>query len=620
MKKILTILALVISAHAFGAEIWVSPTGNDANPGTSEKPLATVQRAMRMAREWRRLNNPWVKGGIQIMVADGVYRFEEPLLVRPEDSGTADSPTTIMAAVNAKPVFSGGVNVTGWKKASGNIVGLPSEAKGKVWVADAPTAGGRYFDFRQMWVNGVKATRASSFNDGTLDRILSVDKENQYLYIPNPKTALSKASNLELVIHQWWAVAFLRVKGVESINGQTRLSFYQPESRIEFEHPWPAPFIDEKKEYNGNSAFFFTNAIELLNSAGEWFYDQQTQKIYYWPRQNEDLAKADVVVPYLETIVNVAGQPDAQVSYVNFNGISFEHATWLRPSQAGHVPLQAGFYLLDAYHLEVPGLPDKAGLENQGWVGRQSAGVTASYANNMSFNNCTFQHMAGTGIDLVKGTSHNRIENCTVQDIGGTGIQVGFFGDETYEAHYPYNPADEREVCRFETITNNLVTDCTNEDWGCVGIGVGFAHDIQITHNEVSHVNYSGISLGWGWTKTVTCMKNNLVQANYIHHFAKQLYDVGGVYTLGAQPNTEISLNRIENLEKAVYAHIPNHHQYIYFDEGSSYIRAIDNWTERDKFFTNTNGPGTEWRNNGPQVSEEIKNAAGRLNAEAPRR
>jgi len=106
-------------------------------------------------------------------------------------------------------------------------------------------------------------------------------------------------------------------------------------------------------------------------------------------------------------------------------------------------------------------------------------------------------------------------------------------------------------------------------------------------------------------------MKNNRVHANYIHHFAKMMYDVGGVYTLSAQPNTEISENRIEHLKKAPYAHIPEHYQYIYFDEGSSYIRAVNNWTEKDKFFSNTPGPGNEWINNGPQVDVAIKEKAG---------
>jgi hypothetical protein len=89
------------------------------------------------------------------------------------------------------------------------------------------------------------------------------------------------------------------------------------------------------------------------------------------------------------------------------------------------------------------------------------------------------------------------------------------------------------------------------------------------------------------------------------------MYDVGGVYTLSAQPNTEISENSIHDLEKAPYAHDPNHYQYIYFDEGSSYIRSRNNWTEVDKFFSNTPGPGNEWINNGPQVADSVKINAG---------
>ena len=80
---------------------------------------------------------------------------------------------------------------------------------------------------------------------------------------------------------------------------------------------------------------------------------------------------------------------------------------------------------------------------------------------------------------------------------------------------------------------------------------------------------------------------------------------------LSAQPNTEISRNAIGDLVKAPYAHDPNHYQYIYFDEGSSFIRAVDNWTEKDKFFSNSPGPGNEWINNGPQVPDSIRRNAG---------
>lgn len=607
----LLLVLLLSGLNLQAADIWVSPDGSDLNPGTRDEPLATLHMAFRKARELRRLSDPSIKEGVRIILRGGQYQLREPVVIRPEDSGTPESPTTVMAAEGERPLLSGGVRVEHWKKVQETIPGLPAAAAGKVWEAPIPMEWGTPLLFRQLWVGDRKALRASSLGDGELDRILSVNNEREEMWIPAPDAALAEAPRLELVIHQWWAIANLRVRSLEVDGDKAMVRFLQPESRIEFEHPWPAPFIDSENKYNGNSAFYFANAIELLNQPGEWYADYTAGRIYYWPRENEDMEQVSVVAPRLETLVDIQGTLDMPVSHLLFTGIEFQHTTWTRPSELGHVPLQAGMFLLDAYKLREPGTPDKAGLENQAWIGRQPAGVELRAARHIRFESCSFRHMAATGLDFAEAVQQSSVEGSLFEDIGGTGIQAGFFGDAAFEAHLPYDPADERELCQDLRIANNLVTDCTNEDWGCVGIGVGYARDITIEHNEISHVNYSGISLGWGWTRTISSMRNNRIHANYIHHFARQMYDVGGIYTLSAQPNTEISENRIEDLLKAPYAHIPDHYQYIYFDEGSSYIRALNNWTEADKFFSNSPGPGNHWENNGPQVSEEIKNAAG---------
>ncbi len=615
MVKKIKILGLVIlfalSVFTGNAkEIWVSTNGNDNNPGTQDKPMATLLMAQRKARELRRLKDPTINEGIQIILKGGTYFLEETLFFRPEDSGNHSSITTIQAAPDERPVLSSGVQMKGWSKAK-YVKDLPMASKGKVWVCDAPRVGGRYLEFRQLWVNGVKANRASTIGDGLLPRILSVDKANEELRIPKPNFTMDEIKQLEFVIHQWWAIANLRVKSIREAGDSAFVSFHQPESRIEFEHPWPAPFIDVEKNQNGNSAFYFINAIQLLNQPGEWYEDIDNGKVYYWPREGENLSTASVIAPSLETLVRIDGTLDNPASYIAFKDIAFEHTTWMRPSRAGHVPLQAGFYLLDAYGLKIPGTPDKASLENQAWLGRQPAGVSVSDATKIKFEGCSFKHMAATGLDFVSGASYCKVEACIFKDISGTGVQSGFFGDNAFEAHLPYNPSDEREVCHHILISNNFITDCTNEDWGCVGIGIGFASDIHILHNEISDINYSGISVGWGWTPTLSVQRNNKVDGNYIHHFAKNMYDVGGVYTLSLQPKMEITNNRIEDLEKAPYTHDPNHYQYVYLDERSSYVKIKDNWTEKDKFFSNTPGPGNEWINNGPQVSDSIKNAAG---------
>jgi hypothetical protein len=106
-------------------------------------------------------------------------------------------------------------------------------------------------------------------------------------------------------------------------------------------------------------------------------------------------------------------------------------------------------------------------------------------------------------------------------------------------------------------------------------------------------------------------MKDNLVFRNKIQHYAKHVYDVAGIYTLGAQPGTVISQNYIFDIYHPTYVHDPNHWFYLYTDEGSSYIRVTTNWTESEKYLQNANGPGNVWDNNGPMVNDSIKRNAG---------
>jgi hypothetical protein len=614
INKSFFILAIVCILPLMGmSQIFVSTNGSDTNPGTTTQPKASLHAALRQAREMRRLYDPAVKDGIHIIVKGGTYQLQEPVFIRPEDAGTPESPLFIEAAPGEQPVFSGGVTVNGWKKVTATVPGLPAVANGKVWVADAPLVSGAVIDFRQLYVNGKKAIRARDRDADSMNRILSWDHKAEQCWIRVPKTAsLVNAARLEMVIHQWWAIAVLRIKKIAIQGDSACLSFYQPESHIQNEHPWPAPWISKQ---TGNSAFYLTNAVQFLNTPGEWFLDKQQRKLYYWPLPGEDMTKAEVMAPYLETLLRVEGTIDNTVSNVHIKGLAFQYSTWLRPSQQGHVPLQAGMYMLDAYKLKTPGTPDKAGLENQAWIGRQPAAVQLTYVSNTSFADCGFAHLGATGIDYIKGSDKDSITGCLFHDISGTAIQTGTFSEEPFETHLPFTPADERVLCRNLTISNNYILNAANEDWGCTGISAGYVQGININHNELSDLPYSGICVGWGWTKSMNAMRNNRIRSNYIHHYAKHMYDVAGIYTLSAQPGSIISENRIDSIYKAPYAHIPTHWFYLYTDEGSAYFTVKDNWCPAEKFLQNANGPGNDWQNNGPQVADSIKHKAGLLPA-----
>ena len=579
-RRFLTAIAVAFVAATMVRAVEITVTPGDYS----------IEKALQQAREERRLNDA---DSVIIRLQEGTYRLCQPVVVRPEDNGTR-------FVADGKAVVSGGVRVTGWKKS------------GKLYVADVPSFNGRQLEFRQMWVNGVKAIRARDVDDfEDMYRIRSVDKEKETLYVPADAVRnISNVDGVEMVLHEMWCVAVLRIKSIDIQGDSAAVTFHQPESHIHFMHPWPSPMVTTDGH---NSAFYITNARVLLDSPGEWYLDSKASKLYYMPRDGEQMSTADVEVPAVETLLQVEGTPDSPVSDITFSGITFSYSTWMRPSISGHAPLQAGMYMTEAYKLrpkEVRPNGDHK-LDNQGWVGRPAAAVSVDCADNVLFSNCTFEHLASTALDFGTFVHGGGADRCVVTDVGGNGILAGSFGPESHEAHLPYDPADRRETCYGLKITNNLVTDVANEDWGCVGIGAGFVRNIQICHNEVSEVSYTGISVGWGWNRQVCSMADNHVCHNQIYHYAKHMYDTAGIYTLGAQPHSFIEENVVRDIYSPGYAHDPNHWFYLYTDEGSSFITVRNNWTPSEKFLKNANGPGNTWENNGPEVADSIVANAG---------
>ena len=607
MKKLfLTAICILCSHWLLAGEIWISPKGSDFNNGTRQSPKATLTSALRQAREWRRTEDNRIQGGITIYMEGGTYAFHEPVFIRPEDSGTKESPTIIRSVGDEKVILSGGISINGWKK------------QGKVWVADVPVFNGRPLDFRQLWVNGKKAVRARDVEDfEKMNRICSVDEKNEILYVPvvSIRRLIDNKGNLkakyaEMVLHQMWCVANLRIRSVEVQGDSAAIRFHQPESRIQFEHPWPRPMVTTDGH---NSAFYLTNARELQDVPGEWYHDIDARKVYYYPREGEKMQEAEVIVPAVETLVRVEGTLDRPVRHIRFEKITFSYTTWMRPSEKGHVPLQAGMYLTDGYRIEPKMQRDYLNhpLDNQGWLGRPAAAVRVVAARQIDFERCRFEHLGSTGLDYEEAVQGGVVRGCLFLDIAGNGLLVGSFSPAAHETHLPYDPADRREVCTQQQINNCYFTEIGNEDWGCLAIAAGYVGDVNIEHNEISEVPYSGISLGWGWTQTVNCMRNNRVHANLIHHYAKHMYDVAGIYTLGSQPKSYVTENCVHSIYKPGYVHDPNHWFYLYTDEGSSFITVRDNWTEGEKYLQNANGPGNVWENNGPKVDSVIRERAG---------
>lgn len=571
---------------------YVSPTGSDTAMGDALHPLKSISFGFRKIREYRRLH-PTEKGDHQLILQQGIHTLSEPIFLRPEDSGTPDSKTIVTTEASAIPIISGAVEIKHWKQDSNK----------RLWVADVSGLP----SFRQLWVNDQKAIRAQDAHGDSLFRIYSWNKKDHTVKISSKslKHVVHK-DGLELFIHQWWAIANLRISSYK-INGDTaEIWFKSPEERIQSEHPWPAPWISQA---TGNSAYTLVNDIRFLDEPGEWYHDVQQKKLFYYPRKGEQSITA--YVPILENLVVIQGDVDEPVKNIEWQGITFSYATWNKPSVRGHVPHQIGMHMVDAYRLKPVGTPYKPGLDNVAWVDRPAAAIDIAYASGISFTNCVIKHVGSTGIDFHKGVKQSYFNNGLLKDVGGNGILSGIFSPIDHEIHKPFNPKDQRDVNVDILIENNLLSNIANEDWSCVGIALGFQKKARVLHNEIEQVSYTGISMGWGWNPDDNPNQDNQVLYNAIHHYGKHNYDCAGIYNLGKQKNGLIAYNYIDSIYKARYAHLPTHWFYLYADEGSSDLTLKQNWTPTTKYLQNANGPNNSWIQNGPAVADSIKSFAG---------
>ena len=583
MKQLLLIFALLYGLNIQASDIYVA-LGQSIGDA--------VRQAREMVRKGEATN-------VTIHLEPGIHRITETITLRPEDSG--------LTIEGNGAIISGGISVNVWK------------TQGQLYVAEIPDFNGRPVDFRQLWVNQEKAIRANNVNENweNMPRILTYDKQNQILWIPKKaveKIVKSKSSNskyLEMVLHEMWCTSNLRIKALNVHGDSVAVTFHDPEAKLQFEHPWPSPMTPNTGH---PSPFYLTNSRALVDWPGEWYHDILSHKLYYYPRDREGIGREAfaAVYPVIPTLFEIVGTPDRPVHDITFKGVTFSHTTWMRPSEKGHVPLQAGMYLTEAYKLR-PQIdrPNNHKLDNQGWLGRADAAVEVRYAENVNFDGCRFEHLGGSGLDYVIGCNGGTVTHSTFKDIAMNGFVCGSFSPEGLETHLPYSPTDVREVCTKQEVSNCEFSNVSNEDWGCVAICAGYVSGINIEHNTIHDVSYTGISLGWGWNRDLVCMKDNKVHANLIYNYAQHMYDCAGIYTLGNQPGTVISENVVRDIAKPSYVHDPNHWFYLYTDEGSSNITLRDNWTPSDKFLKNANGPGNVWENNGSQVSDDIKRRAG---------
>ena len=579
---------LLVCAFTAVAQIYVSPSGDDANPGTSARPIRTLAHA----RDLARARNAHMTADLAVYLSSGTYRLTEPLLLDARDSGSGGhSVIWTSAAPDQFPIISGAVRITGWK--------LVDQAR-NLWSAPAPA---QLRNSRQLYVDGVRAPRAR----GRLP-VAVTPNETGYTTSSAAMANWRNASDIEFVYTGGNSIWSEHSEGLgswteprcpmASINGSA-ITMAQPcwnnsTRRIMLPPPATRTVNLVGPASIGKQPAYVENAFELLGSAGQWYFDRAARTIYYVPRSGENLATADVEVPVLESLISGEGTASAPIHHIVFSGIQFSYATYLRPSSPeGFSEIQANYTLTGPHAWQTQGLCELApnGECPYGAWTKMPGNVSLRYSHDVTFRDDAFLHLGAAGLDLGDGAQSDTVEGCAFTDISGNAVELGAV--DKPQAGGP-------GITRDNKIRDNHIWNIGAEFRGGIGIVVGYAQRTAVEHNQIDHTPYAAISMGWGgWLDKIqkagvsNYSENNRVANNRIFNFMLVLADGGGIYTQGL---TGPDLKSGEKVTGNMVTEQFGSGHGIYTDNGSCNITVegnvmfhtnFDNWGSRHKDYYN---------------------------------
>lgn len=530
-----------INTAEFRSEIYIDgENGSDSGDGTLESPYKTIE----YARDVIRTFNKEMEADINVYLRGGNYEITEPIQFTKSDSGTNGYKVIWQNYQDEEPFIRGPKVIEGWSlyDAEKNIY----SAK-----ADGP------IETRSLYVNGERAVRAKS-NTG----LSNAERTDEGLITTDTFLASWKnPSDIEMVFAQNWT---LPRQGVDNIkigdDGRCYITMKQP--------GWNSAI--NKGQTSATTPWYYENAFELLDEPGEWYLDRSTYTFYYMPRLGEDMSTAEIVAPTLEELMSVRGDSeDEPVENIEFHGLQFGYSTWLRPNSEWGVS--------DAQNGHIRDSSPKPNGTTGDWL--PPAAVNVQYGHGITFDSCVFSKIGLNALQLIDG-----IQGCTVNgnlfyDISSGCVNLG----EPYtDSVNNYNPTEEKYLIKDNKITNNYMHDVCKEYMSAAAISAGFPQDTLISHNEIFHIPYSGMHLGYGWVSiTTSAIKNFDVTHNYIHDlFYTKLYDGGGIYTIGPTSATEEDPNML------AYNYITdmnNDGGPIYNDQGSTYYKVYKNVMDQSR-------------------------------------
>ncbi|MGM0407485.1 MAG: right-handed parallel beta-helix repeat-containing protein [Bacteroidota bacterium] len=472
-----TVLFIFFAFFSNATNYYVSNSGNDSYPGTSERlPWKTISK----------VNASTFKEGDQILFKRG-DTFYGSLTIR--NSGTSGNLITYGAyGTGDKPIITGYTELTSWTDEGGNIYSTsltPGFYLNNVAINDTIRDMGRYPNTGWLVIDSHDGSTSITDNNltGSWTDAEAVIRKNKWII---DRSEITDGETTTLTIASYEAGDLV------------------------------APGNATYSSTDGNG-YFIQKSLATLDTLGEWFHDETTDKLYVYSNDEPTNVKASTI----QNLISMNSK-----SNITFDNLTFEGGNSLLLSIAStcsDIQFNDCTFQMGGY----------------GMYG---------YATDVDFNNCNFSNMAAKGIGSY-GNNVN-VKGCSFENIGiHPGLMWSGAGGNALTM------AGAGDTIQYNTFTN-----------------IGFNAIAFSKRNTVVKYNYidrfcfikddgAGIYFGYGGTSDGSIISNNIV-INGIGAVAgaegnNSIPLAAGIYGDNETDNVDIYNNTVSETSRGIFLNGP---------------------------------------------------------------
>ena len=510
-------------------DIVVAPYGDDSNEGTVDAPIATLEKAKELVKTIN-TDEP-----ITVWFREGTYFIYNTVNFTAEDKGNV----LYRSYPDEKVEFTGAKAISDWSETTINGV--------NAFVTDVKINSDNDY-FRSLFKGNKRLSRSNYPKTGVFkvaaeplddEKIVSEWDANFFVHSPvlyaHTKDLLDFANptDIDVKLMHFWCEDLMPVHSIDKNTG-----------RIVTEKPTAM-----KTRVDDN--YILENVKEALSLPGEWYLDRTEEKLYYIPEAGDTVENTTLYAGVTEQLFTFANAEN-----IAFQGIDFINTDW------DHI---------DGKHTGIPFDEShplrkviKYGADHPQAAFEVPAAILVSASKGINFTDCRFENISYTAVKFENASQNCNVTSSLFNEIGGNAVFI--HGDFVVPASTKNINVKDCHISRYGRIFNNAI-----------GILLTHAIDCELSNNEIHDGWYTGISVGWNWGYTDNSTNNIQIKDNLIYNIGNAwLSDMGGIYTLGVQPDTVISGNIIYNVgcDEGAYGYGG---WGIYLDEGSSYMTVENN-------------------------------------------